>query len=276
MTYPIVRFCVRFVLGFFIKRKHIIGLSNVPSEGPVLLAVNHPNSFLDAIILACYLDRRVWSLARGDAFKKPLAKRILSSFYMIPIYRISEGKEYVGENEVTFQKCLSLFRDNQVVLIFSEGICLYQDHLLPLKKGTARLTQMAWQEDIPLQIVPIGLTYNDYNTFGKNVTIKIGEPICETAELDKSETEGIFVKKFNDFLRIRLEPLISKPHSVPGTSFQYLLGLLLHFPLYGLLIPFVRKKTHRTVFYDSVLLALLVVTILPYWLFLYFILSFLF
>ena len=48
MTYPIVRFCVRFVLGFFIKRKHIIGLSNVPSEGPVLLAVNHPNSFLDA------------------------------------------------------------------------------------------------------------------------------------------------------------------------------------------------------------------------------------
>ncbi|MFN3587750.1 MAG: 1-acyl-sn-glycerol-3-phosphate acyltransferase [Spirosomataceae bacterium] len=276
MTYPIVRFCVRFVLGFFIKSKRIVGLSNIPSDGPVLLAVNHPNSFLDAIILACYLDRRVWSLARGDAFKKPLAKRILSSFYMIPIYRISEGKEYVSENEVTFQKCLSLFRNNQVVLIFSEGICLYQDHLLPLKKGTARLTQMSWQQDIPLQIIPIGLTYNDYSTFGKNVTIKIGESIIQTDELDENETEGVFVKKFNDFLRIRLEPLISKPYKLSGTSFQYIIGLLLNFPLYGLLIPFVRKKTHRTVFYDSVLLALLVVTIVPYWLFLFFILSFLF
>jgi hypothetical protein len=52
--------------------------------------------------------------------------------------------------------------------------------------------------------------------------------------------------------------------------------LLLHFPLYGLLIPFVRKKTHRTVFYDSVLLALLVLTIIPYWIALFFIFSYIF
>lgn len=276
MTYPIVRFCVRFVLGFFIKRKNIIGLSSIPSDGPVLLSVNHPNSFLDAIILACYLDRRIWSLSRGDAFKKPLAKRILTSFYMIPIYRISEGKEYMSENEVTFQKCISLFRNNQVVLIFSEGICTYQDHLLPLKKGTGRLTQMSWQQNIPIQIVPIGLTYNDYSSFGKTVDIKIGEPIIQTEELDETESEGIFVKKLNDLLRSRLEPLISKPYTLPGTSLQYVIGLLLNFPLYALLIPFVRKKTHRTVFYDSVLLALLVLTIVPYWIFLFILLSFIF
>ena len=37
-------------------------------HGPLLIASNHPNSFLDAIILATLFKNPVYALARGDAF----------------------------------------------------------------------------------------------------------------------------------------------------------------------------------------------------------------
>jgi len=37
--------------------------------GPLLLACNHPNSFLDGIILDILFDEPIWALTRGDVFK---------------------------------------------------------------------------------------------------------------------------------------------------------------------------------------------------------------
>ena len=41
-------------------------------QGPLLIAANHPNSFLDAIILDTLFKNTVYSLTRGDAFKGKL------------------------------------------------------------------------------------------------------------------------------------------------------------------------------------------------------------
>jgi 1-acyl-sn-glycerol-3-phosphate acyltransferase len=42
---------------------------NVKKAGSFLLASNHPNSFLDAIILDVLFKKSIWSLTRGDVFK---------------------------------------------------------------------------------------------------------------------------------------------------------------------------------------------------------------
>ncbi len=55
------------------------------------MACNHPNSFLDAIIIGAHFKRPVHFLARGDVFKHPLSKAILIRLKVIPIYRLSEG-----------------------------------------------------------------------------------------------------------------------------------------------------------------------------------------
>jgi 1-acyl-sn-glycerol-3-phosphate acyltransferase len=206
LTYQILKPFVRFILFFFVKRLTINGLENIPKSGAVLLAANHPNSFFDAILLACLLKRPVWSLARGDAFKKNWLKKFFTSIKMMPVYRLSEGKEFLGENDATFNQCLELFRKNDMVLIFSEGICTHQTQLLPLKKGTARLAQKALSEGLDLQIIPVGLSYDSFKKFGKNINLTFGKTM-QLIDNQAVMSEGFFNKQFNETLSEKLNSL---------------------------------------------------------------------
>ena len=93
---------------------------NFVLDGPKIIACNHPNSFFDAINIAVQYPKPIYFLARGDAFKKPLVARFLKSLHLIPIYRLSEGKENLSKNMETFEMCLTLLKQNQTILIFSE------------------------------------------------------------------------------------------------------------------------------------------------------------
>lgn len=267
MLYYFLRPFVWFLLKFFTKRIQISGLENIPKSGAVLLASNHSNSFLDAVLLCTHFDRRIWSLARGDVFKKPLAKKALSSLFMMPMYRLSEGKEYLGENDDTFRKCIELFKHGEMVLIFSEGICLHQKELLPLKKGTGRLAQKAWSDDIDVVVVPVGIRYNNFNKFGKVVNIQIGEPTYRQ-DLPLDSSEGLYLKEFNRSLTEKLQYLLSK--DLPATSFWknslYYIGAVVNFPVNWLSVTLSRKLTKGSVFFDSIALGLFIVLIPIYWL----------
>lgn len=138
-------------------------------QGPLLIAANHPNSFLDAIIISSLFKLPVYSLARGDAFASNFITKVLRSFNMLPVYRLSEGTENLEYNYATFNSCEKLFQKNKIVLIFSEGNCINEWHLRTLKKGTARLVLNAWQNNIPLKIIPLGINYSSFRFFGKNL-----------------------------------------------------------------------------------------------------------
>ena len=267
MTYYILRKYCQFILKFLIKRLDVNGLNNVPPNGPVLFASNHPNSFLDAIIINCTVSRPIWSLARGDAFKKPLVKKFLSKIYMMPIYRISEGKEYLGKNDETFKKAYTLFKNDGQVLIFSEGICKNQTTLLPLKKGTARLTQQTWQSNLDLKIVPVGINYDQFDSFGKTISLNFS-PSFDKNSFDNLDQEGFFLKSFNEKLHSEMYPLVSRnfEKSFQLSSLLYYLGWLINFPLYWLISSFVKAKTKGTVFYDGFVYGLLLILIPIYWL----------
>lgn len=266
MIYYIIRIYVRIILKFFIKRIDIQGAENIPVKGPVLLASNHPNSFFDAILLACVLDRPVWSLARGDAFKKELARKILSKFYMMPIYRLSEGKEYLGKNDETFEKCSALFKRDQQVLIFSEGLCTNQLHLLPLKKGTARLARQSWESGLDVTILPVGLSYDSYDKYGKTIQLNFGQTFGKN-DFENISEDGFFLKVFNEKLVSRLAPLLTRSFKPAGfgSSPLYYIGYILHFPVIAPVVSFVRSKTRGTVFFDSITCGLLVGVTWIYW-----------
>jgi 1-acyl-sn-glycerol-3-phosphate acyltransferase len=270
MIYIVMRQFVRFVLRFYIKQVEVNGLDNLPTQGPIILAGFHPNSFLDALVINCTVNRPIWSLARGDAFKKSFARAILSKFYMMPIYRISEGKEYLGKNDETFERCYEIFDKGGQVLIFSEGVCKNQTELLPLKKGTARLAFQTWQTEIDLKIVPVAVNYEKYNKIGKNIVLNFGPAISKT-DFESFEIDGGNIKTFNEKLTQELTPLITrtfKPVKAINTIIFEIIYFL-HFPVYKLLGGFVEKKTKRTVFFDSIFTGLLIVALPIYWLLLF-------
>ncbi len=246
-------------------------------EGPLLLAANHPNSFLDAIILDILFKKPIWSLARGDVFKKPFYIKLLTKMKILPVYRTSEGVENLETNYTTFDQCKAIFRRNGIVLMFSEGKCINEWHLRPLKKGTARLTISSWQDGIDVKVLPVGINYSSFKKFGKNVIVSFGNIIAKE-EILGNETDGRRNLAFNDTLRNELEKLVFE---IPATEVEKkkellsvnvgiaakivlaipaLTGLLLNAPLYLPIRQFANARTKDTDHYDSVITALLIFT----------------
>ena len=167
MLYAFVKVLAKIAIKFYCRDITINNKEFLQLDGPLLLAVNHPNSFLDAIILCTLFDKPVYSLARGDAFKNKLFAKLLFKLKLLPVYRVSEGVENLEENYKTFDLCKKIFKQNGIVLIFSEGKCVNEWHLRPLKKGTASLAISSWEDGIPLKVLPVGINYSSFKNLVK-------------------------------------------------------------------------------------------------------------
>ena len=168
---------MRIALRVYYRRIIIDGLDHLPKEGPVILASNHPNSFLDSIILGCHMPNRLFYIARSDVFNSPLKQWILGKFQLIPIYRLQEGIENLDKNKDTFKKCHELLNQDGWINIFSEGLCIQEKRLRKLKKGTARIAlDFVSEFNKPLHIVAVGMNYMEPMKFRKEVIIGLNTP----------------------------------------------------------------------------------------------------
>lgn len=277
MLYRLLYIPAKFAILIYCRLLAINNKENLSLNGPLLIAANHPNSFLDAIILSTLFKRPVYSLARGDAFTRPVYRKLLRSLNMFPVYRISEGAENLENNYDTFENCREIFRRNGIVLIFSEGRCINEWKLRPLKKGTARLALSSWQEGIPLKILPTGINYQSFTSFGKNVQLNFGSIITES-DIGTADGFGKTINEFNDRLRASLQNLvlesdaadshqIMKQFRVPLPAYKKvllflpaLLGYAIHAPLYIPLKKTAIAKGLHNDHYDSLLVGLLFIT----------------
>jgi len=186
------------------KRIFVQSLQHVPRKGAAILACNHPNSFLDAIVVALTLKRDIHFLVRSDVFRKPLAAAILKRLNMIPIYRLEEGAENLERNKGTFDLCNSILEQGGIILIFSEGNCVVEKRLRSLRKGTARiwLTAMEkrnWHHPIP--VIPVGINYTHPYYFRSELMLNFGKP-CVFGDLEtvwKNEPAKA-IRLFNEVL----------------------------------------------------------------------------
>ena len=187
-------------MQIFFRKIIVNNKAILKKSGPLLLASNHPNSFLDAVILDILFRKPVWSLTRGDVFRNPFISKLLSALNMFPVYRVTEGVENLNINYSTFEKCKELFRKQGIVLIFSEGKCINEWRLRPLKKGTARLAINCWKENIPLEVLPVGINYSSFRRFVKNVIINFGSIISQE-DISVDLPEGMRYQSFNNRLQ---------------------------------------------------------------------------
>jgi len=227
------------------KNKYLLN-----TKGPLLIIANHPNSFLDAIIIGTRYNRTIHFLARGDVFTKKLHRFLLSLLNMIPVYRLREGKEFLHLNEYAFVESARLLINNAAVLIFIEGTCLNTNALQPFKKGTARILQACHTENLFPQIHLAGIAYNNFKGIGKRVNLCI-EPFSQTTAI-LSPKDRV---NFNNAVFEKLSALILPTAHTPTIKKNAL--YYLNLPFYNIVYRFVDKKTKGTVFFDSVLFSVL-------------------
>lgn len=172
-----------FTLGVFYRfrrRVHTTGLDKVPRDKPLLLCSNHPNAFMDALLVATTVTQPTHFLVRSDVFRKKWQARALAFLNLIPIYRIQEGVENLQKNDETFRICNEHLKNGDTIIIFSEGLCIQERRLRKLKKGTARIAfgaEEAADFKMGLTVVPVGINYTSRPwKFRKSLFISFGEP----------------------------------------------------------------------------------------------------
>ena len=238
-------------LWLFCNKIHLKNKRLFKTKGPLLIIANHPNSFLDALIIGSYYKRRVFFLARGDAFKKPIHRFLLESLNMIPVYRLREGKEFLHLNDYAFSRSIELLSKGNAVLIFIEGICVNSNVLQPFKKGTARILEGIQKQNIDPTIHIAGIAFNQFRGIGKIVNLVVSE-MTIVPKIQNSRDRVLF----NQMVFGQLEGNILIP-TIPTKFNRSYLFYKIHQPFYTLIKNFVAKKTNNTVFFDSVLFSVL-------------------
>ncbi len=209
MIYQFLKVLFKISLSVFFKKISIVGQEKLAADGPLILVSNHPNTFMDPLLIAIYTKQRVGFIANGTLFRNPLLARVFAFFHMIPIYRkvdlrLGEKKD----NNATFIKCHEYLDTGNTFLIFPEGTSHHELKLREIKTGTARIAlsyEVSKQFRSGLKILPISLDYSDAIRFRSVVTMHVETPI-ETASYKEvhEDNEVKAVKRLTEDIRFRL------------------------------------------------------------------------
>lgn len=180
LLYQFLRFIFLIALRAFFGRISLSGLEHIPKKGALIIAANHPSTFLDPIVVAVWLRRPVYFLANGGVFTSPFVKWLFRQLFMIPIYRQQDSADASQKNEQTFSACFELLAEGGALMIFPEGTSEDRRELRPLKTGTARIALGALAHLPPEQDVPIvcaGINYTNPRRFQSLLKLSYAPPI---------------------------------------------------------------------------------------------------
>ena len=188
IVYRVLRTIGRLALRWFYRDIEVVGSERLPDRGPVLLASNHPNALIDALVIGCTLRRPVTLTAKATLLDNPVTRVLMRMTGVVPLRRASDAAAAVAQgnntpdptrNDSAFVAVLDVLESGGIVLLVPEGKSHSDPSLAPLKTGLARIAVRA-QDDrglISLPIIPIGLTFERKWEPRSRVLVRIGPPI---------------------------------------------------------------------------------------------------
>jgi 1-acyl-sn-glycerol-3-phosphate acyltransferase len=184
MIYRFFRWIAGIMLHWFYSDIQVVGAERIPADGGLLIAVNHPNAMVDALIGGWVMPRRVTLTAKATLISNPIVAFVFRRIGVVPLRRSSDehgavaGAPNPERNQGAFREIIGVLRGGGAVLIFPEGITHSNPELAPLKTGLARIALRAREEGVRnLSIVPVGLSFEDKGEPGTRVLAKVGQVI---------------------------------------------------------------------------------------------------
>ena len=176
--YAAVRLVVRFWLWFCFKPVDVRHPERVPTDGPVLLCINHPNNLIDSLVVAAALRRKVHFLAAAAMFRHLLVARFLRACGAIPVYRKEDDPDKMDPNAKAFAACFQALEGGRLIAMYPEGTTHAEAHVQRIKSGAARIA-LGHEAARPgeLSLIPVGLTFEARKSFLGRVLVSFGEPI---------------------------------------------------------------------------------------------------
>lgn len=213
MLYPITRPMAALAIKANYKKIKLSNTDRIPKGKPVILAANHPTAFIEPCVLACFLDRPLYFLVRGDFFKKSFYSNLLRNLHMLPVYRMRDGGySNIKQNYATFESCFQALRECKTIMILAEGRCIHEKRLRPLRKGTARIA-LGSLDKYPdmgeVYIVPVGVNFTYADQSRSEVLIDFGEPMLASEYMESYKAHpNQAISTFTDDLRAHMKERI--------------------------------------------------------------------
>jgi 1-acyl-sn-glycerol-3-phosphate acyltransferase len=190
-TYLTVRGFARFWVRRFFRKIQVAGTENIPT-GPVIFAINHPNNFVDSMLVGYAIERKIHYLATAQLFRNKLLSLFLQNVGVIPVYRKQDDASHGEKNISTFQACYEILEKGGAIGIYPEGTTHSEPRVRRIKTGAARIALESEKLHHPgVVLVPVGLNFSVRKSFRSEVVVNIGAPIAVAPYLEKYSAQPV-------------------------------------------------------------------------------------
>ncbi|MBS1847525.1 MAG: 1-acyl-sn-glycerol-3-phosphate acyltransferase [Actinobacteria bacterium] len=201
----------RSLTGAFFSTVEVVG--EVPAGGPTILAASHLYGFVDPVVLVARLGHVPRFLAKATIWTNPAVSAALNFARVIPVHRAVDGS--TEANAAMFADAVTALDDAGTLAVFAEGTTHDDPTIRPLRTGVARIALQAAGAGVrAVQVVPVGITYEDKVAVRGRALIHFGEPIAVLVQPGLVDADGVpdhdRVRAFTDELQVAVESLT--PH----------------------------------------------------------------
>lgn len=169
MFYSLTRFMGTVLIKLCFRFK-VIGIENIPSTGPVVIASNHA-SLLDPPIIGIASNRPVHFMAKQELFENPILSFIFKKLGSFPVKRGTADR-------VAIKNGINILKKNEVLAIFPEGTRNKTNKVRKPAPGALMMASAA-----KAVIVPVAVVGTQKITLFKTCKVVFGKPIY----LDKTK-----------------------------------------------------------------------------------------
>jgi 1-acyl-sn-glycerol-3-phosphate acyltransferase len=210
MIYNIFRFLANIAIRVFYGKIEVSGIENVPKDGPLLIASNHPNGFLEPIIIGCLLHRPLHFMVRGDVFQNPWLRPFLVNTNQIPIFRFRDGFKGLRKNDSSLQEGYNALDNEGAIILFIEGGTETVKTLRPFQKGMARMANSYLEVNNSgkeLKILPVAINFVSPFKLRSRVCLNVGEAYNAKSYFNDPEKKVSDIKRFTNDIYHKMLPL---------------------------------------------------------------------
>jgi len=154
--------------------------------GPTLLVALHRNGAVDGWVYKSIFPSATFLIAAQ------LRKNLLARAFFTGITVVRDKDQADAgrsANTESMVRCQQLLASSGVLAIFPEGTSSLGPRHLPFKSGAARIAHEAVQRNLPLTILPLGITYDAPSTFRSNVQVIVGPAIAPSPAATLAELQ---------------------------------------------------------------------------------------
>lgn len=162
----LARLLTRIVLG---SRFHLLGISNVPPSGPLLIVSNHVGA-IDPVIIGGWSPRPVWFMAKAELFHGAFGW-LMRGYHAFPVIRHSPDR-------TALRRAFDLLKHGSAVVLFPEGHRADAARLLRAEPGAGFIARRSGAPLLPVAITGSQHVLRRHHLVPRraDVAMQFGEP----------------------------------------------------------------------------------------------------